>query len=624
RVAERLGARGRGAVGPLAAWEVGRRSTRATAAVLLLTLALAVGTFSQTFLATWRQSQLDQAQLATAAAVVVQDADPTSAQATALSAPDVTDAVPQPTARRDAELAPADVVTYDGVPDGRPVRLLALTAESRAMLDRGRMGRVSGTDIAALEVDLPSATGLALPDDARGLSAVVRVGDATEPVPVVALVRAVVEDAGGLLSTVSLGSVPFDGTDHRLDALLPAGLRTPAQVVGWQTSLLVVDQEAAEEMLSLELRAVLSLAEISALLPDPAAPPADAPADDADAAAAQPPGGAPDLATLGLLRAPLDVPAETDWTVLGVSIDAVPTEPLPGTQVAVRVNGLLVDLLLAGVATVTQTVWDPVGSLPVVLSSGLAENLRAQPGTGLQLVLDTTVVRVVVADVVPRVPTLVREESVVVDHTQLARAIAQAGGARTPVDEWWLDVAPDDVPAYLAGLPALPDGEPGARRATAQVEVTDAMLQHPLRVATQAALWLVTGAAAALAAVGFAVHATVSLRSRSVEFAQLRAIGLTRGRLTGVVALESLLLGTLGAGFGIALGTLLGHLVGPLVAVSATGTRPVPTVLVEVPWGQVALLALEVVAVLAVVVLVVARTQRSADPAGVMRLGDER
>ena len=64
RAGERMAARSRSLVSPLAAWEVGRRPGRAAGAVLLLTLALAVGTFSQSFLSTWRTSQGDQVDLA--------------------------------------------------------------------------------------------------------------------------------------------------------------------------------------------------------------------------------------------------------------------------------------------------------------------------------------------------------------------------------------------------------------------------------------------------------------------------------------------------------------------------------------------------------------------------------
>ncbi|RIJ45397.1 hypothetical protein DZF99_17460, partial [Clavibacter phaseoli] len=69
-----LAARSRGSVLPLAAWELARRGRRTTAAVLLLSLALAVCTFGVTFLHTWQISQDDQAAVAVGpAARVVAD-----------------------------------------------------------------------------------------------------------------------------------------------------------------------------------------------------------------------------------------------------------------------------------------------------------------------------------------------------------------------------------------------------------------------------------------------------------------------------------------------------------------------------------------------------------------------
>ena len=85
RLADRIASRRHGAVLALAAWEVARRSRQSVSAVLLLTLALGVGTFGQAFLATWQQSQVDQASLAVGPPLRV-PASPTSAahQAVAL------------------------------------------------------------------------------------------------------------------------------------------------------------------------------------------------------------------------------------------------------------------------------------------------------------------------------------------------------------------------------------------------------------------------------------------------------------------------------------------------------------------------------------------------------------
>lgn len=663
RLAEVVGARGRGVVGPLAAWEVGRRSSRATAAVLLLTLALATGTFSQSFLATWRQSQADQAQFATGAAVRFDDTGSATQQLAALAGPGAGPA--EPAVVRPAELASATAATFGRAPEGRPVELLALTDASRRSLTAGRLAEEGGAELAALGTIAGPGTGVVLDGDLRGLSAVLQVGSPVRPSSAVAaIVRLVLADATGLISTIDLGTTRADGVPRQVDVLLPGtllepepgtdeddapadaattqppatrpahGLQLPLTVVGLQATVFVADLDLVITQDGDEFDVPLVLAQVAALHPadadaDPSAadgttlPGATLPNEDGTAVEVDRRSRVLDLAALGLVRTTADPDEPLSWNAMSrgaqLLVSRHPQDALTGVRVAGRLSGLA-----GGIATVAQVGWTPEERVPAVLSGRLATRLAVEPGASLLLVLDGSIVPVVVSDVVRHVPTLPRQDAVVVDHDHLARALVQAGAAGSAVDEWWVDVAPADVEEYLAALPVDAVGASPADTAQVLTRETAAMQEHPLRVATQGALWLVTLSAALLAAVGFAVHATVSLRARSVEFAQLRAIGLSRRRLTAVVGLESFLLCTLGAVFGIGLGALLGWLVGPLVAVSATGTTPVPVVLVTIPWGQVALLAVEVVAVLALVVLVVARTQRSADPASVMREGEER
>jgi predicted lysophospholipase L1 biosynthesis ABC-type transport system permease subunit len=201
----------------------------------------------------------------------------------------------------------------------------------------------------------------------------------------------------------------------------------------------------------------------------------------------------------------------------------------------------------------------------------------------------------------------------------LSHALAQRGVDGAMVDEWWVDVAPGQARAYLAAHKSGA-GQPPGRSA----EVVAAQLQEaPLRVGTQAALWLAILASVLLAAVGFAVHSTASLRSRRLELAQLRAIGLSRRRLVALVAGESAMMCALGTLFGVSIGVLLAWLVGPLIAVSGTGTPPVPSVEVVVPWIGIIGLVAAVVLVLVLVVVIVARVQRFAEPADLLRAGEE-
>jgi len=603
RLAESIAARGRGVVSPLAAWEVGRRSTRATSAVLLLTLALAVGTFSQSFLATWRQSQADQAAFSTGAPVRFAGLEQPSLQVAALEAPEAGQA--QPVLRTEGELAGWDTQTFGGPPRGRPVEILALTDEARQMLDRGRIASEGGAQVAALETPVAPSAGIALPGDVRGLSAVVQVGDPENTVPGAStILRAVLEDGTGLLSTVDLGMVPIDGLPHPVQGMLPdvtdpggdpLPRQYPLRLVGLQVVMFVASPSDARTGSAGDFEVQVNAKELSVLQPG----------DD------------------GLQAVAVEITEDLQWFAAARGLLAMSTWAPEGWQIGVRVVGS-VNELLYNAGSVVQIGWPATDLAPVLLTESLARRLGVVEGGGLMLVLDGAIIPVEVSGTLRRVPTTTDSDVVVIDQTLLSRALAQNGVSGSAVSEWWVDVAPEDVPGYLAGLPADPGGLPAADRATSEVQVTKDMQQHPLRVATQAGLWLVALAAALLAAVGFGVHATVTLRARAVEFAQLRAIGLSRRSLTAVVGAESLLLCLLGGTFGIGIGALLGWLVGPLVAVSADGTPPIPSVVVHIPWADVAALAGEVVALLAVVVLVVARSQRSADPAAVLRLGEER
>ena len=159
---------------------------------------------------------------------------------------------------------------------------------------------------------------------------------------------------------------------------------------------------------------------------------------------------------------------------------------------------------------------------------------------------------------------------------------------------------------------------------TTRAGLADELKNDPLRVAIQAALWLVTGAAVLLAALGFAVHAIVTVRAREIELAQMRAIGVQRGQLLRIVASENGLLSILGLIFGVGLGIALSFLVAPLVSVGADGRPPLPPVIVQIPWEAVGLLVAEVALVLLVSVIIVSFLLRRIKPAEMLRLGDER
>jgi hypothetical protein len=277
--------------------------------------------------------------------------------------------------------------------------------------------------------------------------------------------------------------------------------------------------------------------------------------------------------------------------------------------------------------------WTPIVVVPAVVTSALAKAVGARLHENLALDVSGALVEVNIVGIVQLIPGTAdftalsvatvngvgsaSIESVAVDQAQLERVLVQGGKSGAMVDEWWINVPPGRSGAFLRSHTVAAHG--GVSREVLALQ----MQEDPLRVATQAALWLSIVAAALLVAMGFALHTTASMRARRLEFAQLRAIGLSPRALVGVVGAESLILCAIGTVFGVAIGVLLSWLVGPLVAVSPDGTPAVPGVAIVVPIGELALLILEVVAVLACVVLVVAATQRSTSPAQILRGADE-
>lgn len=633
RLIERAGSGVRGVVIPLAAWEIGRRTQRATAAVLLLSLALAVGTFSLSFLATWQNSQRDQAAIAVGAPVRVL-ADPALASEQSLILGDGALGDPQPAIHRSARVSGADAGQAGDDASGVPAQVLALSAAARNMIADGRVGEEGGAHLAkALAKDSAPPAGASLPDDVSGLTATVRIGDpATVLTGVTAEVRAILEDANGLMTTTSFGEVAADGEDHPATATVgtPAD---PSADVGEEAAATAGGGPSVPLRL-VGFQAVFTGTDADTVLPD-----------DTELTLLIGDIGAVQHGSTSVV--PVSLNSETEW--FGTSGDArvrppVPMQAPPEWQVAFD---LLVPSDVAARPTSFALVgWKPITAVSAVVPEEFASTFSVDTGANLTLRVQGTVLPIRLAGTVPLVPGAATvtelaaagasipaagggDATIVVDQTALSRAMAQAGLAGPFVDEWWIDVAAGHSQAYVdAHSSTHGDTDPDAgSEADVAIISSDGLAQQlqesPLRVATQAALWLGVIAGALLAAVGFVVNTIAALRARRLELAHLQALGTSRRALSALLALESLLLCALGTVFGVTIGLLLVWLVGPLVALSPDGTPPVPAVVIDIPWAQLVLLVLEVVAVLGVVVALTAVLQRSTRPAELLREGGE-
>jgi hypothetical protein len=588
---ERAASRSRSLVAPLAAWEVGRRPGRASGAVLLLTLAVAVGSFSQAFLATWRASQEDQADLQVGTDVRLEHLPGApDEQARAVVALPGLGAV-SPVTNRSVELG--SVAPGGDLARGSWVNLLAMDTKHADEILRGRSTPGWGTWTSTLAPAAP-ASGIALP----GTVAAVEVhltSFATVPIEGPLQVTLVLQDEHGARTPLDLPRVELEGADEVVRVALPepaAGLQLVA-VVSAGASTGTAEGATVGEALTGRFRLTLSDLRV--------VPPAAAGSDEEPAPVAVPLTGA-------------------DWT--GQAVTDGSSSPAR-TRVEAGADDLDLDTtadvgqLLYGRIAFTAATFDQA-PVPVLATDTLMRNFDLEIGDRLALEVDGARVPVVVVREVPYLPGQPKGEGILADRDTLTRATILASQPAPLLDGWWLQV-PDDQAAAVVTAATEQDLGDASSRVRARLDGTEG----PLRVGVQAALGIVTVAALALAVAGFAMSATVSVRTRRLELARLQALGAPRSGLVRAVLVEHTILGALGIVAGLALGAVLASVVGPLVTVSAAGSSPVPYVIVHWPWPtQLALVAALLVLAGAAVTITTATLLRRASGA-LLRLGAE-
>lgn len=559
RGADRLAYRVRGLALPLAVAEAARRP-QAVAVGLLVGLACAAGTFGLAFDATWHQSQRDQAALSvgTDLALTLGTA-PVAGEGAVVGA--ATEGTVSPALDRGTAVG-----QWLGTAGDTP-RLVAVdTARADALL-RGRLDRDrTWSDVAARLAPPTRVTGVPVPVD----SPLVMSGTATGETSLVVTPRLLLQDATGLRTPCTGPPVPLDGRKHRLPGCASAdGLRL-----------------------------------VAVSLPVEAGPDAGFPV-----------GGRTTIdVTLTVPR--LGSADGSDWTA--TSVQTVPStlrNPTVGlsatpTGAALRMAAS-VDLgsIAYTAPNLVATAFPDPGPVPVAVSARFASEVGASSGSRLSVTVGTTPVPIVVAEIVPTVPSAPGAVAVLADLDTLSRARAVAGDLTFPVDAWWV------------GHPAGPGA---AERATAlhlgtvttREAETARLTGGPLHAGLPAALRLVVPAAALLLLAGIVLHVTCDLQVRAVEVARLRGLGMSRRDIRAVLLGQhaGVLLPLLAAG--AAVGALATRVVAPLLVRSDTGAAPVPAVQPHWPWpAEAALLAALLAGCLLAVAAVVVVQVRRADAA---------
>ncbi|MFE0699899.1 FtsX-like permease family protein [Streptomyces sp. NPDC058872] len=613
KLAERYAAGGRGLSAALAGWQLSRRPLRGAGPVLLLVLAVAMGVLAIGQSVSWERSQQDQADFRAGTDVRVFGAGPGEPTRTERLA-----AVPGVQA-----VAPVHRTSLEV--SGKNATVLAVdTPRAAGLLLRPDLADVPvGSLLAPLDPGDTAPRGLPLPAGTSSLHLDLRM---TAPAGTTGTrVTAVLEDPSGVPYRQALGPLPSDDRRHRMS--LDLGSLTAAPGTGGNRG-----SGGLLTLTRLELAGTIAdgadhtqVLHVEGLT--------------TEAADGTPRAHSPTrlLASWATAVTQVDHGIETDGgTIEGRADTAAPGDrpapyslpfPLTGPAIGSHTgrDGFVLRL--------TAPAPEAPARLTGVATEAFMTATGAEPGDPIEVGIGGRQVGVTIDRVVKALPTTgpgsraaaapgtatTPEDggAVLLDLASVNRFLAAGSGgtATAPPTEWWLDVAPGRSTEVAAVLRARAGTEP--TQVLVRDEIAAELLGDPLGAGPHSALMAVAAAAAALAAVGFAVGSAGAMRERSAEFGVLRALGTPRRTLARLIAAEQGVLIGIGLLVGTGLGTVLARAVVPLVVLTGQAGRPVPPVLVELPLDRMALLLTGVAALPLATVAAIAL--RRTDPVVALR-----
>ncbi|MFK4542983.1 hypothetical protein RKD29_002579 [Streptomyces tendae] len=568
RLAERRAASGRGLAAALAGWQLSRRPMRGAGPVLLLVLAVALGTMAIGQGASWSRSQDDQADFRTGAPIRVQASGTPGAGRTDLIAGVTGVAEVAPAARSEVTLSGDRTATVLALDTSHAAGSMLLRpdladAPTRELLSGMAPGQPSkGAEIPADAARLALAATLTVSD--AGSDAAPDTGPDTGPGGSrSADVTVTVEDRWGIPYRLDAGSLAADGREHTLGLDVSAG---PLTLTGVEFTVVQPGGQGEEHRLTVR--------QVTATAPDGTVRRVPLPhAWTAGAELSPPPtvadaGGAPSKPRL-LDSGPLGVEYSTGRSDGGWQIATLTVRLRVAQPKAAEVTAVATDRFLdSSGARTGQRVTVLIGGHDVPVR--IVRSVRELPGTG------------------PETPSAQFGGALLVDLPTVNRRLQSAYGAAVAPTEWWLRTGPGKTDEAAAGLRAFPDTAPA--QVLVRDEVAERLHDDPSGAGPGAAFAAATLVAVALAAVGFAVSAAGSLRERGTEFSVLRALGASRRRLARTVAAEQGVLIGLALLTGAALGAVLTRAVIPLTVLTPRATSPVPDVHVALPVDRIVLL----------------------------------
>ena len=563
-------------------WQMARSPTHYARLSLLLILAAGLGIFASSFGATLERSFLERVLHSTGADVKVegiQGRDFTEAGAAALSA-EYAGVQGVGTATAVLRKGGQDLSRLAGI----PFEMFAVDPAVFGGVAFFRDDYADGQIEALLpRLDHSPPAGLELPAGAESLTVRVKPDRPHPGVRMTARIR----DAGGEHRTLSLGRLA-SGEWEELAVEIPEGLgQAPFSLVSLRV-------HETDPFVDLQAGSLL-LDEISVSTP----------------------GGAVIIESFD----------DVDWTPLLSTDEAISDAVGPAGDVLAGETGSALFTWSEGAPQTIRGVFKGSGRLPIpaLASRPYVQDTGHVEGDEFEVLVAGHRVPILVVGVVDLFPTVTSRDGryLVTDIDALTgyANMAALGDALTANQVWLVSPTSGAERARLVeDLRIL--GGPSTVVYDRELRLEETRVDPLVNAGWRSLLFLSFAAVLILSCIGFLVHAYVSYRSRLVQFALMRTVGVTVSQLITMVWVEQAMVVVVGMGLGTWMGARLGAVIMPFLGHDDWGDRVVPPFTTEVDWTALLATYGLMFAVFAIITLGLVWLIRRISVHSVLRLGD--
>ncbi|RIV37366.1 ABC transporter permease [Micromonospora radicis] len=259
------------------------------------------------------------------------------------------------------------------------------------------------------------------------------------------------------------------------------------------------------------------------------------------------------------------------------------------------------------------------GRVPVVATPQALAALRVEAGAQTRLFLGGADVDVTVVGTVASLPGDNTDAALLVDLPSLSTRLFHDNGLLRATQEWWLSTRPG-----AAEQVATAAGELGGLTVLNRADVAAELARDPFGIGARGALFGAALAAVLLAAVGIAVDVSATARRRSTELAVLHTLGAGHRLVARSLLAEQSLLAGMGVLVGLAVGVGVAATMAPLVILTPSADRPDPPPLLNVDWPPVLATGVGLLVLALAFSAMVSTTMRRRLAATQLRTGEDR